>query len=371
MIHKTGLVFQFLILIGLLLNWTIASIAQDTELPSLADLDAGTWNVLLPGEETICSRGDPYAFQVMPAANPDADKLHIHFQGGGACWNLGMCREDSPRRYFSDVAIDEPYDIATGIMDIDNPDNPFGEDYHTVVVGYCTGDVHVGNRSVTYAASTNEVTIQHMGAVNAAAVLAWTFANFTDPAQVVISGSSAGAYGAIHHAPFVMDHYAGAPVVMIGDGGVGVIPVGWSVMAQWGLFDTVPEQYAGYYDPATFTANDLYRTYGGAYPQNTFAEYTTTADNVQVAFSRLMGILTPWDVEMFAMLDELEAEMGNFSSYVAGGSLHTILSQPEFYTYEVEGVTVYEWMADLLDGDGAESVRCAVCDDEPLPEMGG
>ena len=64
------------------------SLAQDMDMPSLDDMSVGEWMQINPGGETMCARGEDYKFFVRPA---DSDKLLIHFQGGGACWDDLSC----------------------------------------------------------------------------------------------------------------------------------------------------------------------------------------------------------------------------------------------------------------------------------------
>lgn len=354
---------RFLLTLLFVFSFASGITAQDSgaDLPAFADLEPGVAHVLAPGGDTLCSRGTPYHFQVLPAA-AESNNLQIHFQGGGACWNDGMCG-DGEDQTFLDAASDTPVEIDTGMWDRANPDNPLA-DYHRVFVSYCTGDVHVGNQLVTYGEGDAAFDIAHYGAINAEAVLDWVYANFDAPERIAVTGSSAGAYGAIHFAPRIMAQYPETPVVMLGDAGVGVTPVGWEVLGQWGLFDTLPEGYEDAFDPATFTINELYLTYGADFPQNTFAQFTTSGDTVQIGFSFLMGTIR-WENQMYGLLGELDAELDNFASYVIGGDLHTILSQPQFYTYAVDGVPFYAWLDALLNGE-VETIQCEVCED---PEM--
>lgn len=361
---RVGLL-SLLLLVLVIVPPLAAQDAPAVALPALADLEAGQWHVIETGGETLCARGTPYNFQVRPAADPDADLL-IHFQGGGACWSGLLCREGSS--VFRDRPLEGALGRGTGIFDVENPQNPFS-DFTYVLVSYCTGDVHTGINDVEYTSNDTPFTLHHRGAINANAVLDWVFANVEGPQTIMVTGSSAGAYGAIHHAPTIMDAYPDSRVVILGDAGVGAIPEGWDVLQTWGLFDSLPPDFAETFDPATFVINDMYLTYGEAYPDNMFAQYTTTADSVQIAFFFSMGEMRPWWGVAEPLLDELEAEMDNFASYVIGGDLHTIVGQPEFYTYEVEGVPVREWVTSLLATNDTGSVRCTVCD-SPEPEPG-
>src|SRR5687768_15826477 len=82
-------------LLGTALCSTACSVAEETNPvttleevePTLPTLAPG-WTEFLPGGETICSRGTPYAYYVRPGT---VNRVVIDFIGGGACWNQLTC----------------------------------------------------------------------------------------------------------------------------------------------------------------------------------------------------------------------------------------------------------------------------------------
>lgn len=155
------------------------------DMPSFSVLTEG-WHTLKPGGETRCALGDEYKFFVHPG---DTNKLMVHFLCGGLCWNAQLCHPAVEDIYYKTVRTDqdpawvkETWGQATGILDRTHPDNPLA-DYTMVVVPYCTGDVHLGNRDVDYALElgdgpTQEYTIHHRGLANGMAVIDWITENF-------------------------------------------------------------------------------------------------------------------------------------------------------------------------------------------------
>ena len=111
----------------------------------------------------------------------------------------------------------------SGIFDLDNPRNPV-RDWSFVFVPYCTGDVHSGSNNATYRnPDTGEpYTIRHRGADNFRVVMEWMRANFIAPDEILVAGSSAGAYGAATHYARIRDAYPGGQAAMLGDAGQGV-----------------------------------------------------------------------------------------------------------------------------------------------------
>jgi len=321
------------------------------------DLEPDTWNVIAPGGETGCSDGSEFQFFARPGA--DADKLMIYFQGGGACWNAFTCAGE-----FHDRGVGTPQDelgAYQGIFDYENPENPLAG-YAAVFIPYCTADVHTGDATVEYSPS---LSIAHNGVANAQAALDWAYAQFGDVAEILVTGSSAGAIGAVYFAPQVMAQYPDAAVRLFGDGEVGAAPDGWSVLETWNMYANLllPEDA----DPETFTINDIYLAIGALYPQHPLAQFTTTGDTVQITFYDFsivsIGAGQPdWIEVMNAFLDELEAALPDqFRAFVAGGEQHTILATPGFYSIAIDGVRFVEWFTAWLNDEPVENLRCTEC----------
>lgn len=356
-------VVLFLICLALLAALTpLAAQEATAELPALADLDAG-WNMLSPGGDTLCSRGTPYSFFVRPGQ--DASRLMIYFQGGGACWNPLTCREGGT---FDPEVSPTEVDNMNGIFNFDNPENPVA-DFTTVFVPYCTADLHFGNAVGEY--GTGPIIIEHRGFVNTSAVLDWTYANFDSPSQVIVTGSSAGAFGSLLNAPYILDHYRDSQVVYMADAhGVGLNQRDTAtVMDGWGAFDNMPAFIPDLanVDRSAFTVNQIYEALAANFPDALLSQYVTTADETLVLFySFTGGSAEEWTQATLDSIDALEASLDNFSSFVAGGPLHTILLRDEFYTYMADGVRVRDWFASLVDGQLPSSARCVECDEAEI-----
>lgn len=332
----------------------VPALAQDDTpepfLPPLDALDDG-WNTLVPGGATTCGRGTPYQFFVRRTDN--TDRLMIYFQGGGACWNFFTCR---PGGTFDDSvgSLEDEIGMYDGVFNYDNSENPL-LDYNVVFIPYCTADIHIGESVTTY----GDVSISHLGAVNTRAVFEWTFANFTAPETILITGSSAGAYGAIYYTAEVIDAYPDTRVVQFGDGGVGASPVGWVALRDWDIYANMYPFDPPIDDPDTFTINKLYGAHAQAFPDTIFSQFTHANDEVQVffyTFSSLPGA-PPWQEVMRANLDGLAA-FDNFVAFVSGGDEHTILATPDFYRLSVGGVRFLDWFTALINGEPVASVQC-------------
>lgn len=338
-----------------------------------SELEEG-WNAVSPGGDTICARGGEYQFFARPGSS---DNLLIYFQGGGACWNGINCAEgyrfppDSPSPLFKDsVFPNESASYVSGIFDFANEANPVS-DYNIVYVPYCTADVHTGSKTIEYTAGDGSTyTINHTGFVNAQAALEWTYEHFPAPSQIFVTGSSAGAYGAIVHAPYVMNHYAGTRVVVLGDAGIGVTAKGWDGFGNWGTLDNLAD-----FVPAftvdniaeVFNTNYMYSSLAAAYPDNFFSEFTHFTDGVQIGFYLLQELElgrqmeptvagTAWVTAMRSSLKSLEVKAKNFAYYTAPGGEHTILGRDAIYSTVVQRKPFTEWLSEMLSGSKPKNV---------------
>jgi pectinacetylesterase len=354
-----------------------SAVAADA-LPNLTDLKSGEWNAIAPGGDTICSYGTPYQFFVRPAASP-SDKLMIHFEGGGACWDAETCApdykfppDDTGKPLFDrDVSDNEMEGYTGGLFDFSNAENPVA-DYNTVFVPYCTADVHMGSMTHEYSSSSGEkYTINFQGFTNASAVLDWTYANFDKPSEVFITGISAGAIGQVIHTPYIMDHYKESQVVQFADSYVGVTARGWTGFKEWGALPNVAKAIVPAYSDLTEANFSLARLYKGmvpAFPDNTFSEFTSYLDGTQIFFYFLTGGgATPEEAGgnfvtgRQSIISSLTANLPNFRAYQSWGNIHGITNVDDFYAYQVKGVRLRDWLADLLAGKTPRSVICSSC----------
>ncbi len=335
-------------IIGILL--TVVSVNAQIELPALDTLTPAEWTqITVPG--AVCSRGTPYSFFVRPG---DSTKLAVGFEGGGACWNAETCAIGGT---FRDNISPAGLDGVGGAFNFDHAENPLS-DWSVVLVSYCTGDVHVGEASVTYA---DGLTINHTGAVNTRAVLDWTFANFPEVDRLLIAGSSAGAYGAVFHAPTILTQYDDAQAFVFADAGLGVLPPDWDGLTTWNMTANLFDHPT--YDDLDLTIfnNELIATSAALFPDVRFAQYSSARDGVQIGFYELMDAeAAEWSARAPELLDALEV-LPNVNSYVAWGGTHTIMPTQLFYTMQTNGVRFLDWFTANLNGEPVDSVRCEDC----------
>ena len=301
-----------------------------------------------------------------------SNNLVVYFDGGGACWDDVTCslprlardaRDDDGFYKGELIPGDNPNEMR-GIFDLDNPRNPV-RDWSFVYVPYCTGDVHSGSSTAHYTnPDTNApYTIQHRGADNFRVVLEWMRANFDAPDEILVTGSSAGAYGAATHYGRIRDVFPGGRAVMLGDAGQGVTTPDFLELRNGNWQYDLPESVFGP-DAQLTSDDDIVAMLAAHYPNDRFAQYTTAHDVTQSGFYALMGATNAcqaWTAKMATDLTVRQERAANFRSYLADGQSHTILRSPLFYAEQSGGAPFAEWVSGLLGDAAPENRACANC----------
>jgi hypothetical protein len=327
--------------------------------PASTTAQATNWQKVAGGAGTVCSDGSAYSFYVHPGEGGFGGRefggrnLLIYFQGGGACWSGPTC---NPKLglYRPNLKEVDPA-RERGIFDFDNAENPF-RNYSVVFVPYCTGDVHLGNRTVTYPPPTPE--LHHNGFNNAMSALRWTFANVASPQSIFVAGGSAGAMASPFYAGRIADHYKDARVVQLGDSAGGLAgPINTEMFESWGTMEVVA-QFAPYKSVEAKNANlvTLYVREGRANKSITFAQFNNSADNLQLFAFQVFGVKTPLSEVLEKGYAQIRSEVPRFHTFTATGTLHVMLTRPEFYTVAVERRRLRDWVAELASGKAPADV---------------
>lgn len=332
---------------------------------------AADWQTIEPGGETACAVGD-YRFY---ARQDDPDRVFIHLDGGGACWNAETCALDSGV-YYTEVGPSPAQ--RDGVFDLGHPDNPVAS-HSMLVIPYCTGDVHLGNRDATYTlekedGTSETFTVPHRGLANAEAALEWLYERFDSPKQIVVTGSSAGAVATAFYADQLARRYPDARVIGLADAASAyrrgnderaASNDGDQPFEPWGL-PAVLQAYPGWEDygadGASIGFETLFIRAATAGPKPRLYTFDHAYDAAQQRYVRLTG------TREFDLLERIRANHADiarasdsFRYFIAGGIEHTVIGTPGFYFYEADGVAFHDWMADLVAGEPVESVLCEPC----------
>jgi len=158
-----------------------------------------------------CGDGSPYRFFVNRA--PAARDLVMVFEGGGACWDQNACLgvgrlgaanpEGIPVDYMQTANV--AYGLVTPFNARNSPQAVPTQTWNMVFMPYCTGDVHAGSTVAIYddADPANPRVQYHQGQNNVRLAAQWLHDHWGSPAQLLLTGYSAGGVGATVTYPIV------------------------------------------------------------------------------------------------------------------------------------------------------------------------
>jgi hypothetical protein len=300
---------------------------------------------------TTCDEGTPTGL----GANLNGGKnLMIFFNGGGACWDSITCLERSSSTHgpFTKTQFDQLAPrISTGsIFDRGLANNPY-KDWNHFFIPYCTGDLHIGNADAEYTSGSTSVTFHHKGRANAEAFLARIAATVPEPEQVVVTGSSAGGFGAVLNYALVRSHFPKAKVFLLDDSGPmlksNAIPA--PLRAAWARawkYEAVLDAI----DPAVkddFSA--IHPALEREFPEDRMALLSSTQDQVIRGYVGLSP--TDFQTALLDLSSSVLEPLAHTRAFIIPGQSHTMLLTPA--SYSARGVTLLDWLNQMHAADDA------------------
>ena len=301
-----------------------------------------------------CDDGSATGVAVNPApVSADGGVLFVYFMGGGACWDASTC-------FVLNTAVHGPFGQAqwdatgapalAGPLDRGRATNPF-RDASYVFIPYCTGDLHAGSNVATYDV-LGPRTYAHVGRRNVEALLPRLRATWPAPARVVISGSSAGGYGATLNYDLFRRAYPDAQVALVDDAGPLLendgIPAderaAW--YANWHLGDVVDPQCLD----CRGDLSRLYPALTAKYPRDRMALLTSLQDQTIRTYF-LIALGADFEQRLRTMITDRLAPTATFRTFAIPGDSHTLLGG--LATQTSGGVTLETWLARMGSGDPA------------------
>jgi len=312
----------------------------------------GVWTWIdVPG--MTCDDGTPtgIAINPAPAGAAGGGDLLVYFMGGGACWDASTC-------FVLNTAVHGPYGRAqweasgapsiAHALDRARATNPYRAASY-VFVPYCTGDFHAGNNVASYDV-LGPRPFHHVGRRNVEAFLPRVRATWPAPARVVMSGSSAGGFGATLNYARFRDTYPDAAMSLVDDAGPMLegsgIPAderaAW--YASWHLGDVVDPLCAG----CAADLSLLYPALTARHPRDRMALLTSLQDAVIGAYF-LIPLAADVELRMRALITDRIAPSAAFRAFVIPGTSHTLLGGIDSITSG--GMTLETWLTRMHDGD--------------------
>jgi hypothetical protein len=318
---------------------------------------ATTWT-WIDVPESVCNDGSATGFAVNPqSANAqDATSLLIYFEGGGACWDYTTCYVLNSATMGPITAAEWPTHEAAlpPLLDRTRTTNPF-RNATMVYIPYCTGDLHAGDNVATYSSGTTTQTYHHKGRPDTVAFLTRVASTWKSVSSVVVSGSSAGGYGALLTYDLMRKTYTGAHMDLIDDAGTllegDAVPPGertaW--FASWNIGDLVDSLCTGCRDDFSL----LYPQIAARYTRDRMALLSSLQDGTISTYFLLSG--ADFQTDLLKMVDERLTPTSNFRAFLIAGSQHPVLTTPDVTT---QGKSLESWLIDMVsDQPGWDTVQ--------------
>lgn len=162
-----------------------------------------------------CGNGSPY--KIFVNLSPNTRNIQIFMEPGGVCFNYEQCAGKTAWGAFNPEGVPDNYtsllSYTNGKLNVSTTgalESPIYQriplttnqrlkmqDWTTIYMPYCSGDVHLGDNSKVYTSADGQSTrVQHYSGVqNVMATLGWARTNLPRPAQVFLHGQSAGSVG--------------------------------------------------------------------------------------------------------------------------------------------------------------------------------
>ncbi|MCY1067253.1 pectin acetylesterase-family hydrolase [Nannocystis sp. RBIL2] len=322
----------------------------------------GSWSwVSFP--DSMCRDGSTTGIGVRYGVG---DNLVIYFEGGGACFNSDTCALNELWKNFGEFKFDAwALGIGQGGIFDDDPQNPV-RDWSFIYVPYCTGDVHAGDRE-NVGIDGVLGSQQFVGYRNVAAYLERIVPTFAEAGHVLVTGSSAGGFGAALNYDRIAGAFPGSAVTLLDDSGPPMSDQYMPVCMQqlWrDLFNfdaTLPADCADCFGEDGGGISNLATYLGEKWSDQRLALFSSERDGVIRTFFGYGledcsgGSYTgeAFEAGLYELRDEILGEGTAWGSYFVPGTGHTILSSPNFYSTEVDGVPLTAWLAALLAGDAS------------------
>ena len=332
--------------------------------PITAAPDTWTW---IDVPEAKCRDGSSTGIGVR--MHPGATQLAIYLEGGGACFHDASCAINDVLQSWSQTDFNA-WVAATGsagIFDTTRDDNPL-RGWNMVYVPYCTGDVHAGAREhvdVPGAAAPKDQ--MFVGYTNIGYYLRRLVPTFAGASHVLVTGISAGGFGAALNYDRIAQAFCGARVTLVDDSGP---PMSDQYLAPclqqrwrdlWNLDSTLPADC-----PACRGADGgglvHYVDYlAKKYPSQQLGLISANQDSIISLFfgygdndcAGLTGPSAPMAAATFeAGLEDLRANYfsrANLGSYIIPSVSHTWTTALTFYTTSVQSTPLPTWMNQIVN----------------------
>lgn len=337
--------------------------------PIEAPAETWTW---VPFPDSHCINGSPTGIGVNIL--PGATKVMIFLMGGNACFNQASCFVTANLDGYGEAKFNNDVRTVEGTPAFDRTrDENIFKDASYVYVPYCTGDVHAGSNMDGQVAGSRYT---FMGYDNMRQYLDRLVATFPGATEVVLTGVSAGGFGAMLNFDQVQRAFgSGVRVTLIDDSGPPMTTEYLAACLQahfratWGFDEGV---LAGCADCLATPDQSFIEPYFdylmGLYADRNFAVISSDGDDVIRGFwgfgrdqcSRLNDFLPPaypaatFRLGLESFRDEIAMGRANVGLFMKTGSArHVWLAPDPIWTITQDGVTLSDWLDQAIRDDAA------------------
>jgi hypothetical protein len=354
--------------------------AAPVDTSAIPNLPAMTWQ-FVPIQGAMCRDGSATGIGVNVV--PGSTKVMIFLEGGGACFNSITCSMNP--KAFSEADFDACTGSGdagggsticgapsisgggSGILNRNDPANPMA-DWSFVYVPFCTGDVHAGNKlNATVAGVAG--TQQFVGYANMTRYLARIVPTFPSATKVLLTGISAGGFGAAANYVQTAKAFGSVPVYDLDDSGPTMESPYVSSCLQgqwaetWGFDKTIlADCGSDCPDPKNYTVDAAIHV-AKLYPHIPFGLVEDTGDEIITLFygfgqNNCAGSIDPLSASTFTagLLDARTklAAYPNTGGFIFQGTDHTSLGLAAFDTRvagsgDAATVKLSDWVATLVN----------------------
>ncbi len=298
----------------------------------------------------VCRDGSPAGYYMR--RNPFDDRLVIYLEGGGACFNNLTCGQNPAS------ATQSPG--KEGIF-ADRDDNPV-RGWNMVYVPYCTGDIFGGSRrNVTVSGVSGSQ--QFMGYKNMQLFVEKIREALPDTSQVLLTGVSAGGFGAIFNYSWIQEAYGPTPVVLLDDSGVPLEDAYLRPCLQktfrtlWGLNEALPKECVTCRNPDGGGLLELANYIRDRYGSSQQGAVLATQDSVLrtfFGFSQndcrvLIPGMQPALYEQAITSLKKNYLQESIKTFIIPTTTHTFISSNRLYETQEGGQNLASWVEDLIE----------------------
>ncbi len=306
------------------------------------------------------------------------NNLCVFLSGGGIAWNPytaarpvtgGRVLAWHPNYYWSNLRpFTQFFNIGVGITDNSARRNPF-RDWNFAVITYATGDMHLGRNIYRYKDEEGqEQSLYFHGYENFMMSMRIVRTLFTEADKLLIAGESAGAFAVpalaeqIHQEFYPSCH----DVTLFSDSAL-LLNKEWKKTASevWNVREETVRDIRGrnltldWYRALYRRRGDQYRYLYACSVQDYLlsAFYNDVHNKTYDTDERMQRIFTRQLRDMVRALQKVTPSFGFFlydwrrPVLYRGGTIHTMVRQPEFYLHRRGQPSMAKWLAAAVEGD--------------------